>query len=223
MIIKILVVDDEPNLRRMIVKYAAHYSIKADEAESGETALLMMESAKYDLIVMDIMMPNMDGYTAVRHIREISDVPVLMLTAKSELDDRLAGLGLGADDYMVKPFSLKELMLRIQAVVKRSKGHTPDAYTYKGIEMNITSRIVTVDDNPVILSSKEFNLLNYLIENRNRVCTRDACLEAVWGDDFVGDDRTLDTHIKVLRQRLGAYGKCILTQRGVGYRFEEIE
>ncbi|AMC92629.1 hypothetical protein AOC36_01050 [Erysipelothrix larvae] len=219
---KILIVDDEPNIRVMVQKYGAVYDFDISGVGSGVEALEYLKNNPCDCVIMDVMMPHMDGYTAVTHLREFSDVPVLMLTAKSELEDRLTGLQLGIDDYVVKPFSLKELMLRIQAILNRASHLEEDLYIYKGLVLNNTRRDLTLDGELVELSSKEFNLLLYLIKHRGHSATRNGCIDNVWGEDFNGDVRTLDTHIKVLRQKLKQYGMCIITERGVGYRFEEI-
>ena len=176
----------------------------------------------YDIIIMDVMMPELDGFSAMRAIRKTSGVPVIMLSARGEEYDRISGFEMGADDYVTKPFSPKELMLRVAAVLKRTENATAETsvYTYGGLTVDMTARIVTVDGRRVELSPKEYDLLFYMVENKGIALTRDKLITAVWGYDYYGDERTLDTHIKLLRKSLGEYGERIVTLRGVGYRFE---
>ena len=212
----ILIVDDEFNIRGLIRKYAIFEGYQVTEAANGMEAIEMCRAGQFDLIVMDVMMPELDGFSAVREIRKTSDVPVIMLSARGEEYDRLRGFELGVDDYVVKPFSPRELMMRIAAILKRVTGGASDAP-----EVDFTARRVTIGDTPLQLSPKEYELLFYMVRNRGIALTRERLISEVWGYDFYGDDRTLDTHIKLLRKSLGAYADRITTLRGVGYRFEK--
>ena len=220
----ILVVDDELNIRGMIRKYAVFEGYQVTEAADGLEAVQMCESGRVDLIVMDVMMPEMDGFTALREIRKTSDVPVIMLSARGEEYDRLRGFELGVDDYVVKPFSPRELMMRIAAILKRVTGGASDApeiVTLGDLTVDYTARRVTIGDQVLQLSPKEYELLFYMVRNRGIALTRERLISEVWGYDFYGDDRTLDTHIKLLRKSLGPCADRISTLRGVGYRFEK--
>lgn len=217
---RLLIVDDEDKIRLLIKKYALHEHYEVDEARNGLEAIELASNTDYDCIIMDIMMPFCDGYTAVKKIREFSDVAVLMLSAKSEEYDKIRGFELGIDDYVCKPFSMQELMMRIQAIIKRSKRFVSDQFIYKELIINYNARIVTIHNQKAHLSPKEYDLLVYLVKNKGIVLSREQCLSTVWGYDFFGDDRTLDTHIKTLRKNLQEYASCIVTVRGVGYRFE---
>lgn len=218
---KLLIVDDEDKIRGLIKKYARVEKHEADEASNGLEAIEKCLENEYDCVIMDIMMPFCDGYTATAKIREKSNVPILMLSAKGEEYDRIRGFELGIDDYVVKPFSMQELMMRVRAILKRTKPEvTNDCYIYKGLVVNFSARTVEVDGERAHLSPKEYELLTYLIKNQNIALTREQCISVVWGYDFFGDDRTLDTHVKTLRKNLKEYASCIVTVRGVGYRFE---
>ena len=220
---KILIVDDEDKIRTLIRKYAEFEGHTTSEAANGMEALELCRKESFDLIIMDIMMPVLDGLSACREIRKAGDVPIIMLSARGEEYDRIGGFQLGVDDYVVKPFSPKELMLRVEAILKRTaKGQTAakEIYTQDGLTVDFTARIVTIDGTVADLSPKEYELLFYLIRNRNIALTREKLICEVWGYDFYGDDRTLDTHIKLLRHSLGPYSRLIVTLRGVGYRFE---
>lgn len=222
---KILVVDDEAMIRALIRKYAEFEGYTVEEGCDGMEAVhLVRKSPKgYDMIILDIMMPELDGFSAAKEIRKVSDTPILFLSARGEEYDKIHGFENGGDDYVVKPFSPKELMMRVGAIIKRSKGNTiakNHMQTFEGLTIDFTARIVTVDGERVDLSPKEYDLLTYLVENRNIALTREMLITNVWGYDFYGDDRTLDTHIKLLRKSLGPYSKFIVTLRGVGYRFE---
>lgn len=217
---RLLIVDDEDKIRLLIRKYALYEHYDVDEAKDGLEAIELVQSHAYDCIIMDIMMPRCDGYNAVAKIREFSDVPVLMLSAKSEEYDKIKGFELGIDDYVCKPFSMQELMMRINAIIKRSQKNTMECFTYKGLTVNYAARTVSVDGERCHLSPKEYDLLFYLIKNQGIVISREQCISTIWGYDFFGDDRTLDTHIKTLRKSLKDYASCIVTVRGVGYRFE---
>ena len=222
---KILVVDDEEKIRELIGKYAKFEGHSVDFANDGMEAVTKCRESSYDIIIMDIMMPHLDGFSACREIRKKSDVPILMLSARGEEYDKINGFELGIDDYVVKPFSPKELMLRIEAIMKRSqKSDTVtdmDIYVSRGLEVNFTSRRVYVDGIEVNLSPKEYDLLFYMIKNKDIALTREKLINKVWGYDFFGGDRTLDTHIKLLRKSLGAYASYIVTLRGVGYRYSD--
>ncbi len=220
---KLLIVDDEKRIRALIAKYAAFEGYETDEAEDGMQAVAMCRERRYDLIIMDVMMPELDGFSAVREIRKHSDTPVIMLSARGEEYDRIHGFELGIDDYVVKPFSPKELMMRVGAVLKRSGSgrETEDTVAIDGLTVNFTARRVTVDGQELDLSPKEYDLLFYMVRNRGIALSREKLISDVWGYDFFGDDRTLDTHIKLLRRQLGRYADRITTLRGVGYRFEK--
>lgn len=220
---KLLVVDDEKGIREVIREYSEFNGHEVTEAEDGMTAVGFCKLNEYDLIVMDIMMPRLDGYSACKEIRKISNVPIIMLSARGEEYDKLFGFELGIDDYVVKPFSPKELMARINAVLSRNasrKSDTPQVLKFDGLEIDIPGRTVTVDGERIELTPKEYDLLFYLVENKNIALSRDRLLSDIWGYDFFGDDRTIDTHIKNLRNNLGNYRDYIVTMRGVGYKFE---
>ena len=220
---ELLIVDDEKRIRALIAKYASFEGYETDEAEDGMQAVTMCRERRYDLIIMDVMMPELDGFSAVREIRKHSDTPVIMLSARGEEYDRIHGFELGIDDYVVKPFSPKELMMRVGAVLKRSGSDktTEETVTIDGLTVNFTARRVTVDGQELDLSPKEYDLLFYMVRNRGIALSREKLISDVWGYDFFGDDRTLDTHIKLLRRQLGRYADRITTLRGVGYRFEK--
>ncbi len=219
--IKLLIVDDEIKIREMIRKYAVHEGFLCDEACNGSQAIHLAQQNEYDCIVMDIMMPEVDGFAACRQIRKEKNVPIIMLSALSEEYDKIHGFDLGVDDYVVKPFSPKELMMRIKAVVKRSQGKQKELFEMDGLKIDFLAHQVFVNDEAVALSPKEYDLLCVLVNNRGIAMTREKLLQKVWGYDFFGDDRTLDTHIKLLRRNLKEYSKYIVTLRGVGYRFEK--
>lgn len=217
---KILVVDDEEQIRNIIKKYGEFEGYEIYESKDGMEAIEMCENKKYDLIIMDIMMPNLDGFSAVRSIKKMNDIPVIMLSARGEEYDKIHGFEIGIDDYVVKPFSPKELMMRVAAVLKRYYRKNLDQYVNKGLKINFSARKVFVDDEEIFLSPKEYELLFYLVKNEGIALTREQFIRDVWGYDFIGDDRTLDTHIKLLRKSLKNYSTSIITVRGVGYRFE---
>lgn len=221
---KILIVDDEKNIRNVIKEYAKFDGFETFEAEDGMQAVEMCRTQDFDLIIMDIMMPKLDGYSAVREIRKTKQIPVIMLSARGEEYDKLFGFELGVDDYVTKPFSPKELLARIRAVMKRSAATAPagdnNVLKFEGLEINMSGREVFVDGKPVSLTPKEYDLLFYLVRNKGIALSREKLLEEVWGYDFYGDDRTVDTHIKMLRNSLGDYRKFIVTLRGMGYKFD---
>lgn len=223
---KILIVDDEEKIRNMIVKYAVHEGFQTEEACNGAIAVDLCEKNEYDLVVMDIMMPELDGFSAVKEIKQFKpDLPFIMLSALGEEFDRIHGFDVGVDDYVIKPFSCKELMMRIHAILKRtqSRGISSDRFELGSMVIDFAARTVTIDNERVTLSPKEYELLAYLVKNAGVALTREQLLSTVWGYDFYGDDRTLDTHVKLLRKDLGEYAKYIVTLRGVGYRFEKTE
>lgn len=224
--LKILVVDDEENIREVIREYAEFEGHEVDEACDGMEAVEKAKEKDYDIIIMDIMMPRLDGYLACKEIRKFKQTPVMMLSARGEEYDKLFGFELGIDDYVVKPFSPKEVMARVNAIVKRNAvsasapAASSDIEKFEGLEINFVSRDVFIDGEKVNLTPKEYDLLFYLVRNKNIALTRNKLLEEVWGYDFFGDDRTIDTHIKMLRNNLGPYRKFIVTLRGLGYKFE---
>lgn len=219
----ILVVDDEQKIRELIKKYAVFEGHQITEASNGMEAVLLCRQQTFDIIIMDVMMPELDGFSACKEIRKFSSTPVLMLSARGEEYDRIHGFELGIDDYVVKPFSPKELMMRIDAIMKRSGKAQPekkDIFEYQTLRVDFSARIVTIDGKRLDLTPKEYDLLFYMIKNRNIALFRENLITEVWGYDFDGDERTLDTHIKLLRKSLGEYSHLIVTLRGVGYRFE---
>ncbi len=225
----ILVVDDEPRIRSIIKKYAEFEGHQVTEAADGMEAVHFCRSAEFDIIIMDIMMPELDGFSACREIRKVSLTPIIMLSARGEEYDKINGFELGIDDYVVKPFSPKELMLRIEAVMKRvnrgasgevKKENVVISLDNGGLKADVTARLVFIDGERIDMSPKEYDLLFYMLQNRNIAISREKFISDVWGYDFFGDVRTLDTHIKLLRKSLGRYANLIVTLRGVGYRFE---
>ena len=220
---KILVVDDEENIRSIIRKYGEFEGYEVAEACDGMDAIAKVkESSDYDVIIMDVMMPELDGFSACSEIKKIKDIPVIMLSARGEEYDRIHGFEAGVDDYVVKPFSPKELMMRVKVVTNRSRipEAEADVFTYEGLEVNFTARTVSIDGKRIEMSPKEYELLFYLVRNKNIALERERLITEVWGYDYYGDDRTLDTHIKLLRNSLGEYRRLLVTLRGVGYRFE---
>lgn len=219
----LLVVDDEAKIREVIKEYAEFSGYNVTEAGDGMSAIGLCKLNDYDLIIMDVMMPKLDGFSSVKEIKKIKDIPVIMLSARGEEYDKLFGFELGIDDYVVKPFSPKELMARINAVLSRHSNTdqpTANIMKFDGLEVNFAARTITVDGERVNLTPKEYDLLFYLIQNQNIALSRDKLLSDIWGYDFFGDDRTIDTHIKNLRNNLGPYRNFIVTLRGVGYKFE---
>jgi len=219
---KILIADDEQKIREVLREYAEFEGHEVEEAVDGMQAIEFAKNGSFDIIIMDIMMPRLDGFSACKEIRKFSSTPVLMLSARGEEYDKLFGFEIGADDYVVKPFSPKEILARVNAIIKRNQTQTVqnDIITFEGLEINFTARDVKVDDVKISLTPKEYDLLFYLVRNKNIALSRNKLLEAVWGYDFFGDDRTIDTHIKMLRNNLGDYRKFIVTLRGMGYKFE---
>ena len=219
---KVLIVDDEVGIRDVIKEYCLFENFDVLEAEDGEEAIrIIKNNSNIDIIVLDIMMPKMDGYTTLKDIRKISTTPVIMLSARSEEYNKLLSFELGVDDYVTKPFSPKELIARIKAVVSRGTNTNTDKYVYKTLEIDYLGHKVTIDDSEIKLTPKEYELLVLFVENKSIALSRETLLSKVWGYDFFGDDRTIDTHIKMLRNNLGEYRDLIKTVRGLGYKYEE--
>jgi two-component system response regulator ResD len=220
---RILIVDDEINIRKVVREYAEFEGYEVEEAQDGMEAVEIAKKEDFDLIIMDVMMPRLDGYSACKEIKKYKKIPVIMLSARGEEYDKLFGFEIGIDDYVVKPFSPKELMARVKAVIKRNEPagqQVHDRLKFEGLEIDLAGREVYVNGKRVSMTPKEYDLLFYLVKNKNLALTRDKLLEEVWGYDFFGDDRTVDTHIKMLRNSLGEYRKFIVTLRGMGYKFE---
>ena len=228
----ILITDDEARIRSIIKKYAEFEGHTVTEAGDGMEAVRLCRKEPFDIIIMDIMMPELDGFSACREIRKVTNTPIIMLSARGEEYDKINGFELGIDDYVVKPFSPKELMLRIEAIMKRMSRQNSTEDTVKkpnviveldggGLKADLTARLVYIKGERVDMSPKEYDLFFYMLNNRNIALSREKLISEVWGYDFYGDARTLDTHVKLLRKSLGEYSKYIVTLRGVGYRFEE--
>ncbi len=218
----ILIVDDESRMRKLIKDFLTAKGYSILEAEDGEKALQVFEqnSEKIDIILLDVMMPKLDGWSVLRQIRQTSQIPIIMLTARGEEQDELFGFELGVDEYISKPFSPKILVARVEAILKRTQGEQKEVKDYGGIEIDKEGRTVTVDGKVLELSLREYELLVYLVENENIALSRDKILNNVWNYDYYGDSRTIDSHIKKIRHKLGKRGKYIKTMRGVGYKFE---
>lgn len=221
---KILVVDDEEKIRAIIRKYGEFEGYEVGEAKNGMEAVRLCREQDFDVIILDVMMPELDGFSTCREIRKIKRIPVIMLSARGEEYDKIHGFELGIDDYVVKPFSPKELMMRVKVVIDRNSGRDArtghEIFEAEGLRVDFTGRTVCIDGTRTELSPKEYDLLFYLVRNRNIALEREKLITEVWGYDYYGDDRTLDTHIKLLRSSLGEYRKFLVTLRGVGYRFE---
>lgn len=217
---RVLVVDDEVGIRDVIREYCLFEKYEVMEAENGLEALNIIKNNEVDIIILDIMMPKMDGYSTLKEIRGNYDIPVIMLSARSEEYDKLLGFELGVDDYLTKPFSPKELIARIKAITNRKKSAS-DKYVYQTLEIDYLGHKVTIDNQEVKLTPKEYEILCYFIQNKGIALSRETLLSKIWGYDFFGDDRTVDTHIKMLRNNLGDYRDLIVTVRGMGYKFEE--
>ncbi len=222
---KILVVDDEVNIRNVIKEYAKFEGYEVEEAGNGMQAVEICKEKDFDIIIMDVMMPKLDGFSAIKEIRKTKNIPVLMLSARGEEYDKLFGFEVGIDDYVVKPFSPKEVMARVAAITSRVKNNSKtkkeDKYVFEGLEIDMLGRVVVVDGEKKELTPKEYDLLVYLIKNKNIALSREKILNEVWGYDFFGEDRTVDTHVKMLRNSIGKYRDKITTIRGMGYKFEE--
>lgn len=224
--LKILVVDDEVNIRNVIKEYAKFEGYEVEEAGNGMQAVEICKEKDFDIIIMDVMMPKLDGFSAIKEIRKTKNIPVLMLSARGEEYDKLFGFEIGIDDYVVKPFSPKEVMARVAAITSRVKNNSKtekkeDKYIYEGLEIDMLGRVVIVDGKKKELTPKEYDLLVYLVKNKNIALSREKILNEVWGYDFFGEDRTVDTHVKMLRNSIGKYRDKIITIRGMGYKFEE--
>ncbi len=219
---KLLIVDDEKNIREVIREYALLNGYEADEAEDGMQAIDMIRQTDYDCVILDIMMPKLDGFSACKQIKKIRNIPVIMLSARQEEYDKLFGFELGVDDYVVKPFSPKELMARVKVVLDRSRKNETEVMRLDngGLVIDVGGRSVTVDGQKANLTPKEIDLLLYMVSHKNMALSRNQLLEEVWNYDYFGDDRTVDTHIKMLRHNLGPYRDHIVTVRGMGYKFE---
>lgn len=220
---RILVVDDEAGIRDVIKEYAEFEGHEVEEAADGMAAIDLVKEKDFDIVILDIMMPRLDGFSTCKEMRKIKDIPVIMLSARGEEYDKLFGFELGIDDYIVKPFSPKELMARINVVLNRNRASnsaSQDKLVYEGLEIDFAGRSVTVDGEHAKLTPKEYDLLFFLARNKNIAFSRQQLLSKVWGYDFFGDDRTVDTYVKMLRANLGPYRKCIVTLRGMGYKFE---
>ena len=220
---KILIVDDEDMIREVIKEYSEDVGYQTDEAENGKIALKKINKNTYDLLILDIMMPEMDGFTVLKNIPKEKMIPTIILSARGEEYDKLNGFDLGIDDYLTKPFSPKELIARIKAVLNRTQKNLPTLYRYKTLEVNFSAHTLKIDDKIINITPKEFEILTYLIENKDIAISREQLLSKLWGYDFFGDDRTVDTHIKMLRSNLGIYRNLIETVRGVGYKFSDEE
>ena len=220
---RILVCDDEEGIRTLISKYAKYEGYSVDTAENGEIAVQKCRQNNYDIVIMDIMMPYLDGFSTAKEIRKFSQIPIIMLSARGEEYDRIHGFEIGADDYVVKPFSPKELMMRIDVIMRRvsaKNGNGHEIYSKDGLFIDFTARKVIVDQQEILLAPKEYELLFYLVRNKGVAVSRESLLTDIWGYEFFGDNRTLDTHIKLLRKHIGNYSSMIVTLRGIGYRFE---
>jgi len=220
---KILIVDDEEMIREVIKEYSEDVGYQTDEAENGKIALKKINKNTYDLLILDIMMPEMDGFTVLKNIPKEKMIPTIVLSARGEEYDKLNGFDLGIDDYLTKPFSPKELIARIKAVLNRTQKNLPTLYRYKTLDVNFSAHTLKIDDKIINITPKEFEILTYLIENKDIAISREQLLSKLWGYDFFGDDRTVDTHIKMLRSNLGIYRNLIETVRGVGYKFSDGE
>ena len=220
---KILIVDDEEGIRSIIKEYCEEEGYEVEEAETGKKALEKLKIKDYDMLILDIMMPQMDGYSMLKECPISRRVPTIVLSARGEEYDKLSGFDLGIDDYVTKPFSPKELMARIKAISNRLNHTITDIYTYNNLEVNFLSHTLKINNKIVEITPKEFEILTYLIHNKNIAISREQLLSNVWGYDFFGDDRTIDTHIKMLRNNLGEYRDNIKTVRGIGYKYVEEE
>ena len=221
---RILITDDDLSIRMGIREFAEFQDYQVELASCGEEALQLCREQDFDLVILDIMMPGMDGYETYKEIKKIKDIPALMLSAKDQEYDKLQGFEMGIDDYVVKPFSIKELMARVRVILSRNgnrKAAQKEVYEFQGLKINISAREVYIDGERISLRPKEYDLLFFLVKNKGIVFSRDTLLEKVWGFDFMGDDRTVDAQIKMLRHDLGEYRKFIVTYRGAGYKFEE--
>jgi len=220
-VIKVLVADDESRMRKLVKDFLNKNNMVVLEAENGEQACDIFYSEKdISLIILDVMMPKMDGWAVCREIRKVSDIPIIMLTAKGDEKDELLGFELGVDEYVTKPFSPKVLVARVEAILRRTKGSEDDIVEIGGIKIDHQAHVVSIDDKLIDLSVKEFELLDYFVSNRGKALSRDKILNNVWNYDYYGDARTIDTHVKKLRSKMGEKGEYIKTIWGMGYKFE---
>jgi DNA-binding response OmpR family regulator len=219
---RILIVDDEAKIREVIREYGEFEGYEVEEASDGMEAVNICKAKDFDIVIMDIMMPKLDGYSAVKEIRKTKDIPVLMLSARGEEYDKLFGFEIGIDDYVIKPFSPKEVMARVKVIINRHKSRekVSKKLVFDGLEIDFEGRNVFVDGKKAEMTPKEYDLLFYMVKNKNIALSREKLLNEIWGFDFFGDDRTVDTHIKMLRNSLGKYREFIVTLRGLGYKFE---
>ena len=215
----VLIIDDEDLIRDVVKEYCLNENYKVFEASNGIEGLDILENEDIDIIVLDIMMPKMDGYTFFSKMKEKYNIPKIVLSARGEEYDKLFGFSVGIDDYLTKPFSPRELIARIKAILKRSKKIESDIFIYKGIKVDFKGRVLYIDNKEVNITPKEFELLSFFIKNPNTAITREQILNKVWGYDYFGDDRTIDTHIKILRNKMGPYRDLIVTVRSIGYKF----
>ena len=218
--VKIIIVDDEKNIREVIREYASLDGYEVMEADSGVKALELLNNNKFDLMILDIMMPIMDGFTLLNSIPKEKKIPTIILSARDDEVDKLEGFDRGIDDYLCKPFSPRELMARVKAILKRTKGDV-DSYSYDKLVVNFLEHTIRIDDKEINVTPKEFEILKYFINNKRIAISREQLLNKIWGYDFYGDDRTVDTHIKMLRNNLGRYRDLIITVRGIGYKFDD--
>lgn len=217
---KILIVDDEENIREVIKEYAKNENFEVIEADNGVKALELLNNEKFDLMVLDIMMPIMDGFTLLNNIPKEKKIPTIILSARDDEVDKLVGFDKGIDDYLCKPFSPRELIARMKAIIKRTKKDV-DIYTYNTLTINFKEHTIKIDDKEINVTPKEFEILKYFINNKKLAISREQLLNKIWGYDFYGDDRTIDTHIKMLRNNLGKYRNLVITVRGIGYKFDD--
>ena len=218
---KILIVDDETLIRTVIKEYCENNNFQTDEASDGKEAIKKILENHYDLLILDIMMPNMDGYTLLKELPKEKHIPTIIISARNEEYDKLTGFDLGIDDYITKPFSPKELIARIKAVLNRTNNNVSTIYTLNTLEINHSAHTLKIDNKIINITPKEYEILTYLIKNKNIAISREQLLCNVWGYDYFGDDRTVDTHIKMLRNNLGKYRDHIVTVRSVGYKYVE--
>lgn len=217
---KILIADDEIKIREVVKEYAKASNFECTEASNGKEAIELCKKNDFDCVVLDIMMPEVDGYEALAQIKTIKDIPIIMLSARQEEDDKLYSFGIGADDYVTKPFSPKELMARIKAITSRKQSPTNNIFTYKTLSVDTIAHTLKIDNKEINITPKEFDLMSYFIKNKNIALSREKLLENIWNDYSFDDSRTVDTHVKMLRKNLGKYRDIIKTVRGIGYKLE---
>ncbi len=219
MVMNVLIIDDEDLIRNVVKEYCLNENYNVFEASDGIEGIEVLDKENIDIIVLDIMMPKMDGYTFFEKMKEKYNIPTIVLSARNEEYDKLFGFSMGIDDYLTKPFSPKELIARIKAILKRTNKMVDDIFIYQGIKVDFKGRVLTVDEKNIEISPKEFDILAYFIKNPNTAISREQLLNKVWGYDYYGDERTVDTHIKILRNNMGKYRDLIVTVRSIGYKF----